>query len=425
VTPRIPEAVRPSSLPQPLAAVCAGLAALGALVFVAGLFVDEDTAWRAFHVNYLYFAGLAQGGVVIASIFVIVGATWPGPLRRLAEALGAWIPISVVLYLIGFLGRHSLYSWIEHPIEAKSVWLNTPRVFFTDLGVLLVLAFLSLAFLYYSLRPALHGAAERVNGRTKGLFEWCTRGWRGEPEERERCDRVLRRLAPIICLAYAFGFTVIAFDQVMSLSPSWFSNLFGAYFSWGAFLSAVAATALLAVLHRRVPGLEGEITQPRLHDIGKMVFAFSIFWMYLFFSQYLVIWYGNLEEERFFLHARLGSKFFQDTAGFVMSRLSEPYAWLTMVVWLCCWIVPFWVLLGQRPKRTGWILGSVGLVVAFGFWLERNVLVWPSLSLAPNDPASWLGWIQLGIAAGFVGAFTLVYLLFTRVFPSLAVSAES
>jgi hypothetical protein len=81
------------------------------------------------------------------------------------------------------------------------------------------------------------------------------------------------------------------------------------------------------------------------------------------------------------------------------------------------------VLLGQRPKRTGWILGSVGLVVAFGFWLERNVLVWPSLS--PNDPASWLGWIQLGVAAGFVGAFALVYLLFTRVFPSLAVSAES
>jgi hypothetical protein len=262
-----------------------------------------------------------------------------------------------------------------------------------------------------------------VDGRTKALFEWCTRGWRGEPEERERCDRMLRRLAPIICLAYAFGFTVIAFDQVMSLSPSWFSNLFGAYFSWGAFLSAVAATALLAVLHRRVPGLEGEITQHRLHDIGKMVFAFSIFWMYLFFSQYLVIWYGNLEEERFFLHARLGSQFFQDTAGFVMSRLSEPYAWLTMIVWLCCWIVPFWVLLGQRPKRTGWILGSVSLVVAFGFWLERNVLVWPSL--LPNDPASWLGWIQLGIAAGFVGAFALVFLLFTRVFPSLAVSTES
>jgi hypothetical protein len=426
VTAGIPEAVRPGSLPQPLAAVCAGLAALGALVFVAGLFVDEDTTWRAFHVNYLYFAGLAQGGVVIASIFVIVGATWPGPIRRLAEALGAWIPISVVLYLIGFLGRHSLYSWIEHPIEAKSGWLNTPRLFFTDLGVLLALALLSLAFLYYSLRPTLHGAASRVDGRTKGLFEWCTRGWRGEREERERCDRILRRLAPIICLAYAFGFTVIAFDQVMSLSPSWFSNLFGAYFSWGAFLSAVAATALLAVLHRRVPGLEGQITQPRLHDIGKMVFAFSIFWMYLFFSQYLVIWYGNLEEERFFLHARLGSQFFQDTAGFVMSRLTEPYAWLTMIVWLCCWIVPFWVLLGQRPKRTGWILGSVGLVVAFGFWLERNVLVWPSWpSLSPNDPASWLGWIQLGVAAGFVGAFALVYLLFTRVFPSLAVSAES
>lgn len=413
------ETVHPRSLPQPLAAVCAGLAAFGALVFLAGLVVDEETAWRAFHVNYLYFAGLAQGGIVIASIFVIVGATWPGPLRRFAEALGAWIPISVVLFVIGFLGRHSLYAWVEHPISEKAVWLSTSRVFFTDLGILVVLALLSMAFLYYSARPALRGSAERVSGATKGLFAWWTRGWRGDDAERERSARMTGRLAPIICLVYAFGFTVIAFDQVMSLSQSWFSNLFGAYYSWGAFLSAVAATAVVAVLDRNAPGLEGEITKARLHDIGKMIFAFSIFWMYLFFSQYLVIWYGNLEEEVFFMRGRLGSQFFQDTAGFVVSRLSEPYAWLTMVVWLCCWIVPFWILLGQRPKRTAWILGPVALVVAFGFWLERNVLVWPSL--VPNDSAAWLGWIQLGIAAGFLGAFALVYLLFTRVFPSLAV----
>jgi molybdopterin-containing oxidoreductase family membrane subunit len=136
-----------------------------------------------------------------------------------------------------------------------------------------------------------------------------------------------------------------------------------------------------------------------------------------------VIWYGNLPEETQFIRARLGSQFLQDTWYFVADRLNEPYVKLTLSVWACCWIVPFWVLLGQRPKKTPAILGSVGLVVAVGFWLERNVLVWPSI--LPADPGSWLGPIQLGVAAGFLGAFTVVFLVFTRIFPTLAVPRRS
>jgi len=205
----------------------------------------------------------------------------------------------------------------------------------------------------------------------------------------------------------------------MSIAPMWFSNLFGGYFAWGGFLSAVAATALVAVLLRGAPGLEGQITAPRMHDLGKMVFAFSIFWMYLFWSQYLIIWYGNLPEETSYLGARLGPQFLQATWDFAAYRLNAPYAWLTLSVWALCWIIPFWMLLGQRPKRTPAILGGVSALVLVGFWLERNVLVWPSL--VPEDGGAWLGLLQVGIAAGFLGGFVLVFLVYTRVFPSLVV----
>ena len=154
-----------------------------------------------------------------------------------------------------------------------------------------------------------------------------------------------------------------------------------------------------------------------MHDLGKMVFAFSIFWMYLFFAQYMVIWYGNLPEETQFFQSRLGSQFMQDTWHFVADRLNEPYARLSLTAWLGCWIIPFWVLLGQRPKRTPAILGSVSAIVLLGFWLERNALVWPSL--VPDDGAAWFGAIQIGIALGFLGSFVLVYLIFSRVFPTL------
>ena len=209
----------------------------------------------------------------------------------------------------------------------------------------------------------------------------------------------------------------------MSLTPTWYSTMFGWYFGWGGFLCGVAATAFICVLLRRTPGWDLEITRPRMHDLGKMVFAFSIFWMYIFFAQYIVIWFGNLPEETQFIEARLGSQFLQDTWFFLASRLGEPYVGLSMAAWIGCWWIPFWVLLGQRPKQNPAILGSVALIVLIGFWLERNSLIWPSL--VPEDGFAWLGPIQLGIAAGFLGGFVLVFLVFSRIFPTLPLPRSS
>jgi hypothetical protein len=334
------------------------------------------------------------------------------------------VPVTFVLAIVGLVfGRDHIYPWIEHPVAGKEAWLNVPRLVVTDLSILGVLALLTLAFLRASVRPTLGEAGDGIQGFAARMAQRWTAGWRGAEAERERSARVTKVLAPIICLAYAFGFTFLAFDQVMSLEPTWFSNLFGAYFAWGGFLTAVAVTALLSVLHRGSPGLEGEFTPARFHDLGKMVFAFSIFWMYLFWSQYLVIWYGNLPEETHFIKDRLGPQFLMDTWTFVASRLEAPYVKLTLTTWACCWVIPFWTLLGQRPKRTGWFLASISTIVAFGFWLERNVLVWPSLQ--PGESWSWLGLVQVGIALGFLGSFALVFLVYTRVFPTLAVPDRS
>lgn len=423
----------PRSIPTRLLWACLVLIALGVLAFIIGLLVDADTAWRAFHVNYLYWGVLAQGALVVSSTFVIVGARWPGPVRHLTNSLGAWVPLTVVFFLIGFLGRESIYSpWLHGPPPGKESYLTAARLFWMDLGILLWLTGVSVAYLYYSFRPGLGRVAQ--DGGGSGLLRMWASNWQGDEAERVRCDRRVQVLAPIVCLSFALGWSFLAFDQVMSLTPTWFSNLFGAYFAWGGFLSAVCATALLAILHRRSVGFAGEITKDRLHDLGKMIFAFSIFWMYLFFSQYLVIWYGNLPEETQFFEARLGSQFMVDKGGinelylsqtwameFFWERLKEPYAKLSLLVWACCWIIPFWVLLGQRPKRTPIILGAVSAISLFGFWLERNVLIWPSL--VPKDTLAFLGLVQVGVAVGFLGAFALVFLLFSRRLPLQAVVA--
>jgi hypothetical protein len=389
--------IRPSSLSR--------LAPVAGLLAVAGLaygFTQGDAAtfWRAFHVNYLYFGVLAQGGVVLSCIFTIVGAKWPGPVKRLAESLGSWTAVTPVLFLVDwFVGRSHIYPWLP-VFEAKPKWLNEPRLLAWDLALLVVLALLSQIFLAASRKLATPGASDAA---------------------KEAARVRMKNLAPLICLAYAFGWSIICFDEVMSLTPTWYSNLFGAYFAWGGLLSAVTATTVLSVMHRNFPGLEGQITRERLHDLGKLIFAFSIFWMYLFFSQYLVIWYGNLPEETQFFKARLGSEFLMDTwywKGW-FTRIDEPWVKVTLSAWVCIWVIPFWFLLGQVPKKTWWFVSAVASVSLIGFWIERNVLIWPSL--VPTDSFAFLGLPQLAVAVSFLGAFSLVNMLYRSRFMAVPV----
>ena len=198
-------------------------------------------------------------------------------------------------------------------------------------------------FLKASVRPTLRGLAQNGQGFARRMAERWTAGWRGDEAELAASRKKTTRLAPIICLLFGIGFSLFAFDQVMSMEQTWFSNLFGAYVCWGGILSAVAASTLLGVLHRDRPGWQGQITDARMHDIGKLLFGFSIFWMYLFWSQYLVIYYGNLPEETFFVRERLGPQFMMDKGfteyafaqswtawDFEWARLTQGYGWVSI-----------------------------------------------------------------------------------------------
>ena len=412
----------PRRMPSALVGLCGLLIVIGVIAFVVGLSSDPATTWRAYHVNFLYFAGLSQGGLALACALVIIGARWAGPIRHVAEGLAAWVPIAFVLAIVGMFGGEYIFTnWWHGAPYPKQDWLTPVRVYATDLSILGACALFAFAYLRASFRPSLEGTGDRP-GPCKGMFQRWSRGWRGYTAEWEASRKRLTVLAPIGAMLFAFGYGMIGFDQVMSLTPTWFSNIFPWYFAWGAFLSGVAMTTLLSVLLRRAPGWESVVTPSRLHDLGKLIFAFSIFWMYLFFSQYIVIWYGNLPEETQFFQARLGSQFIQDTWDWRSQRLNEPYVKLALTAWFACWWVPFWVLLGQAPKRTPQILGTVALVVLAGFWLERNMLVWPSL--VPEDDGAWFGPIQIGIALGFLGAFVLVQLVFHRMFPTLPLPSK-
>ena len=342
--------------------------------FLVGLSIDAQRAWLAFHSNFIFTTMLACAGLVLSCIYTIVGAR-SGVVPTGASQKG-WRP--------GFRSPSCSRSWASSavaisssgssiPIAEKAVWLNPTRVYVTDIAVLGVMALLSVAYLKASTRPTLRGLAESGEGFAKRMAEKWTAGWKGDEEERaiaqarRRCKLAPDHLPDLRHRDVGLHLRPGHVDgAAVVLEPLRRLRAVGRHSQRRRGLAPSLASCT-----RALPGFEGEVTESRRHDIGKLLFGFSIFWMYLFFAQYIVIYYGNLPEETFFLRDRLGPQFMIDKGyteqafalswtnwDFKWSRLAEGYGWISMLVWLCCWLVPFWVLLGEKPKKTPWIVGS-------------------------------------------------------------------
>jgi hypothetical protein len=338
---------------------------------VAVVLGAASRAWDAFLVNLLFWLGLAQGGVVVSALLYLTQARWGGArVYRLAEGFAGFLPLGFLLFWVLFLGREILFPWIRHPLPEKAAWLNVQFLFERDGGGLLLIALLSLWFVRSSRRD------DAVR-------------WAESSASIELPPPAIRRLAPAVAITYTIVYSILAFDLVMSLSPVWYSTLFGAYFFAGAYWSALAAMGVLASIGL-CPTPQGSNGNPGegLHDIGKLVFAFSIFWVYLLWSQYLPIWYADIPEETFFIVQRI-------------HRL--PWGVIAWAVLILVWVTPFIALIGRKGKRTPTILGPVCALGLVGMWLERYVLVTPSLSPTTIP----FGWVEALITAGFLGAFGL------------------
>jgi hypothetical protein len=187
----------------------------------------------------------------------------------------------------------------------------------------------------------------------------------------------------------------------MSLEPHWFSTMFPVAFFWTGFHGGVAATAIAVTLLRRHVGLQDFITMRQYHDIGKMLFAFSVFWMYLNWSQYIVIWYGLLpHEQEWFVH-----------------RFQPPFAPYVTAVLLLCFALPFLGLLTRPPKMVPAIVAFFAGLILIGHWIERFLLIRPSLwEYGMPYP---MGLTEIGVGLGFLGLFLATYIWFASSFPLL------
>lgn len=196
--------------------------------------------------------------------------------------------------------------------------------------------------------------------------------------------------APVVVACYAFIFSMIAWDQVMSVDPHWFSTLFGPYIFISGVFAAMAFNAMGVTLARSIhPLFKQKIIRSTLHDLGKLMFGFGIFWTYLFWSHYLTIWYGNLPEE----------------TGWLITRLrEEPWRTLAWFTLWCTFFFPFLFGLSKDIKQVPELLFAGATVVALGVWLMFYIMIVPGMF----EHTIPLSLFDLGVTLGFLGVFVLL-----------------
>lgn len=348
------------------------LVAVGCLTLAGGLFAAPRQTWGNVLLGSYYLVGLGLGGLVFIALQHVTGAGWAVAFRRLPEALADLIPVAAVGIVAVLVAYPALYPWTDPASDGhlpnavfRHLWLNRPFVVVRALGYLTVWIIFARAIVRASVRQDDDGSL--------GHTDTC------------------RRLSAAFLVVFGLTCWLSSVDWVMSLEPQWSSTIFGVYQFSGMFLSGLAAVSVLAVCLQRQGALRGIVTQDHLHDLGTLLFSFSSFWMYIWFSQYMLIWYvNNPEETAYFIH-----------------RLGGGWRTLFYLNVLVNWVVPFLVLMPRAAKRSPTVLLATALVLLGGRWLDLYLTILPPLG---QRPLAGFGILESGLAAGALGLFLFVVL---------------
>ncbi|HEY5022140.1 MAG TPA: hypothetical protein VII30_06595 [Gemmatimonadaceae bacterium] len=392
--------------PARLKTICIVLAAIGFVVFVIGLFLKPDRVWQALLVNWLYFTSISSAGVMFVAVQRITTARWSRPIIRFLEGYVAFLPVAFILILlILFVGRHHIFWWSNTTptIREKAFYLNPPFFLTRVIAIYLIITSLSVWYIYTSVRLDVGILPEAGAKWARGLRERMRRGFRDERRELHSTHSLQGRLAVFLAFAFAFGWIVLAWDLSMSLDPHFQSTMYGWWFFMGGWVTALASWTIIVMAWRRFLGRYDLIQDKHFHDLGKLCFAFTAFWGYLTFGQYLVIWYGNLGEETHWMRL----------------RLIEGWRIPTLITVGLMFVLPFFGLLSRAAKVFLPTMVLFATSTVLGLWMHRYLEVYPSIyGVVGSIP---LGIWELGVAVGLLGIWGFCYLSFMDAFPRMRV----
>jgi len=343
----------------------------GAVLSTAAALVIPEPFFRAYLVGYLFWLGISLGCLALLMMQHLYFGSWAVVVRRLLEAGAKTLPLMAVLFLPLLAGIPHLYEW-SHPeavrhdpiLLDKAAYLNVPFFVARAAGYFAIWVLLALLLTHWSRRQDQRRGDEAVGRRLRVLSGPGT---------------------AILVLTVTFA----SVDWVMSLEPHWFSTIYGALFLAGQALAAMSFAIMAAVMLRRAEPLASAVSAAHLHDLGKLLLMFVMVWAYFAFSQFLIVWAGNLPEE----------------IPWYLRRLRGGWQWIGLLVVVGQFFLPFVLLLSRSIKRDSRILVRVALLVVV---LRLVDIAWMVVPAFERGAASVL-LLTLVTAAGVGGLWLATF----------------
>ncbi len=385
-----PSEIPPRRVPAWVLLLAALGVGIGALAFGLGLAAAPAQAWRGLYVNFVFWTALAQGAVIWSVAFRITRTSWSAAINRMGHAYVSFLPFALLVFLFLYLGRGYLLPWLHLGTRGREWWLNAPFMWVRDGAALLVLMGLSWAYVRVYLRA---DRGQAVPDAATPLPEAAG--------ESARVNHRLSVLGVVLLFAYGWLFSLLGFDLVHSLTPTWHSALFGWFFAVSGMYTGLAALIVTAAATRRWLGVADRVGRSQWRDLGNLLLAFAMVMTYFLYAQALPIWYENLPFETSFAIARVHA---------------QPWQTLSLVLLFTCFLGVFALLVIREMKERPATLVPVALLVLASMWLERYVEIVPSQ--APFHPA--FPALGLLIGLGFLGVMVLGLAWFLARYPALS-----
>jgi len=345
---------------------------IGAALLVAsvvGWALDASQFYFSYLIGWVFCLTLAIGAQFFVVIQHLTRAHWSVTVRRIPESLAWAFPVLAILGIPILFGMHDLYHWSHHEVldpqspafdailAGKSAYLNVP--FFIGRLVAYFVLWTFLAHRLYSL-----SIRQDVDPDNEiPALQRKTSGWG----------------LPVMAVTTAFA----SYDLLMSLDPHWFSTMFGVYFFGGAFLSIFVFITLIMLSLQSGGMMRRAVTFEHYQDLGKFSFGFVVFWGYIAFSQYMLIWYGNLPEETVWFRIRVENGW-------------DIFSWALMIGQF---IVPFWALISRGAKRNRLVMRVMAVWILAAHWLDLYWLAMPVL----HEEHARLHWLDFSCWLGLFG----------------------
>lgn len=359
--------------PAMLKTIGFALLAVGIITFIFGLMKNQERIWPSYLVTYFYFSCLAVGGLFWLAINNIAKAGWSVTIRRYAEAMTAFIPAILVGGLVLIAGMKVLFPWARPEVIAENAVVAAKAGYLNVGGFVIRLVIFAVGAFVFRYVIVGNSLKQDANGN----------------------ESYTHKNVPVsvgFIFFYAIMFSLFCVDMLMSLLPTWYSTIFGIYGFAGMIQATMALMAIIIVLMKRSGLVKGYVTEEHQHDVVKYLKGFSVFWAYIAFSQFMLQWYANIPEETEYYILRAQGGWLPISLGLLIFRF----------------VVPFLALLPRGNKRSDTNVIAVAVLVLVMQYVDIFWMVYPNFF----DGHLTFGFYEIGIFAGFAGAFLLTLMAF-------------